>query len=110
VNPTPKDLMRDCFTECSGCGTPVLKSNDPCWECVKARARTATVNRGRCTCPAKLKRPRNVDVGHRAWVACDRCLGTIRQLPDPPRKWRGFPRNGPGVVPRASSGPVASWR
>lgn len=26
-----------------------------------------------------------------------------------PRKWRGYPRNGPGVIPRASSGAVCTW-
>jgi predicted amidophosphoribosyltransferase len=83
--PNVKDVIEAGYVKCSGCGTPTLAWTDPCWECVKARARTAT-NRGRCTCPAKLKRPRPVDVGHRAWLACDRCLGVIKNLPDPPRR------------------------
>lgn len=49
-------------------------------ECVKARAR-ATTGGGRCKCGRKA-RPRDVRTSGRCWVACDRCLGTIRRLPD----------------------------
>lgn len=82
--PNVKDVIEAGYAKCSGCGTPTLAWNDPCWECVKARAKAAHTHR--CTCPAKLKRPREVSNGIRRWVACDRCLGTINQLPDPPRR------------------------
>ena len=108
MTPTPKEIMASHFSSCEGCGRPVMLGHNPCWECVKARARTVG-NRGRCTCPKTLKRPREVSTSIRAWLACDRCLGTIKSLPDPPKKWRGYPRNGPGVIPRASSGPPCSW-
>jgi hypothetical protein len=71
---------------CDGCGKVLSPVGDfgytVCMECTKARARTVG-NRGRCTCPKKLKRPRAVTNRIRAWEACDRCLGTIRALPDP---------------------------
>lgn len=71
---------------CEGCGKDfrnLLDSHAICTECVKARHR-AVINRGRCTCRKKDKRPREVSAGRRRWVACDRCLGQIEALPDLP--------------------------
>lgn len=65
--------------KCSACGeAAVWLGADPCFPCVKARAKTVA-NHGRCTCPKKLKRPRPVSTGIRSWIACDRCLGAIAQ-------------------------------
>lgn len=65
--------------KCTACQvTEVLPGMDPCWGCVKARAKTAFSHR--CTCPAKLKRPRTIVTRSRSWLGCDRCLGSIRNL------------------------------
>lgn len=85
MNATAAEVMAEHFEKCEGCGQPVMRSNNPCWECVKARARAAVTRR--CSC-GKKRRERAVDVGFGAWVSCDRCLGTVRQLPDPPRRPR----------------------
>jgi hypothetical protein len=49
-----------------------------CWGCVKARAKTATTGRGRCTCGRKAV----IEIQTRPWLgrtetreACNRCLG-----------------------------------
>lgn len=65
---------------CEGCGMPTWATNNPCWECVKARARAATTG-GRCKCGRK-RRERVVETRVRCWVSCERCLGVVRQLPD----------------------------
>ena len=49
-----------------------------CMGCVKARHRAAISHK--CSCPKKLKRPREVTNKIRQWIACDRCLGAIKQL------------------------------
>lgn len=50
-----------------------------CMECVKARAKVASGNK-RCVCTKRFQRPRTVETKHRSWVACDRCLGVVKQL------------------------------
>lgn len=64
---------------CSVCGQPRGFLGDPCMACVRARHK-AVVNGGRCSCPKSMKKPRTVSNGNRTWVACDRCLGSIKQL------------------------------
>lgn len=66
---------------CSVCGKPgglVVLDGGPCMPCVRARHRAAITHR--CSCgsqriPAPLAR-----IGSRSWIACNRCLGTIRQV------------------------------
>lgn len=66
---------------CDGCGQTTFAWLQPCLPCVKARAKVATVGRGRCTCPKHLKRPTDLKrIGSRSWIACNRCLGQIRQV------------------------------
>jgi len=76
---------------CEGCGTPlgVIEGQrwQVCLDCTKARHRAA-MNGQRCTCGAK-RNERVVTTPNRAWVACDRCLGVVRNLPDPVRTPRG---------------------
>ena len=65
---------------CSACGDhPVFRWADPCMDAVKARHRAAVTHK--CSCGRKA-RPREVGTvpGGRRWIACDRCLGTIKQL------------------------------
>lgn len=66
--------------KCPVCDTnAVTHPTQICMGCVMARAKTATTG-GRCRCPKTLKNPRTVTTRSRSWVACDRCLGTIKQL------------------------------
>ena len=65
---------------CEGCGNESF--HWVCMPCVKARAKAAMTKK--CTC-GKQKRPVFKKTSWRAWESCLRCLGTIRQLPDPPR-------------------------
>lgn len=62
---------------CTGCGTPVVLY-DVCFDCVKARAKTAGT--GRCTCG----RRKNPTTQTRPWLGrtetrqvCNRCLGAV---------------------------------
>lgn len=72
---------------CTACLKPKLVDGyDVCFTCTKARH--AAVMRRKCVCRKADKRPRKVDLGFRAFETCDRCLGTIRHLPDPPRRRR----------------------
>jgi hypothetical protein len=50
-----------------------------CMECVQVRARVASGNK-RCPCRGRKQKPQTVETRSRSWVACDRCLGTIKQL------------------------------
>jgi hypothetical protein len=63
---------------CEGCGKTLggLEATmwTVCMPCTRARARTATVNHGRCTC-GRRARLRPVEHLGRKWQACDRCLG-----------------------------------
>lgn len=71
---------------CEGCGKElgVLEALywAVCMDCTKARHR-AFCKGGRCTCGRK-RREREVANGTskyaRRWIACDRCLGSVRQL------------------------------
>lgn len=49
----------------------------PSMDTVRARHRAALSKR--CSC-GKLRHPETKSVGSRVWVACKRCLGTIRQI------------------------------
>jgi hypothetical protein len=49
-----------------------------CLPCTVARHKA--VVKKKCCCRKVDKRPRTIDVKFRGWVACDRCLGTIKQL------------------------------
>jgi len=49
-----------------------------CMDCTRARAR-CVANHHRCTCGRK-GRARIIRTSFRSWVACERCLGTVRQL------------------------------
>jgi hypothetical protein len=76
-------------THCDGCGielTAVDRAGNwtVCFDCTKARARSFGNGR-RCVCGRKRARPRVVRQFPRVWESCDRCLGTIRQLPDDKR-------------------------
>jgi hypothetical protein len=64
---------------CVGCGkelSPVWDAQGP--DCTKARAR-AVENHHRCACGRK-RRERIIRTAIRSWVACVRCLGTVRQI------------------------------
>lgn len=63
--------------KCSACG--IDSWHDICLSCVRARARVACGSK-RCSCPKALKRERVIKTASRSWVACDRCLGSVRQL------------------------------
>jgi hypothetical protein len=66
---------------CDGCGKE-LGVFDALWtvcmECTRARHR-ACVSGGKCTCGRK-RVERTIVTRVRSWIACDRCLGTVRQL------------------------------
>lgn len=64
-------------TECTACGKPSW--HDVCMACVIQRHKTV-LNRGKCTCRKAEQRPREVGNNIRRWIACDRCLGSIKQL------------------------------
>lgn len=67
-------------TRCEGCGTPLGAWEAHwrvCMDCTKARARAAFG--GRCRCGRK-RRERLVGARFRSWVACDRCLGAVRNV------------------------------
>ena len=70
-------------TDCQGCLAPLHPMErgywTVCFPCTRARHK-AVLARGRCVCHARERRPRQVSNGSRAWIACDRCLGSIRQL------------------------------
>jgi hypothetical protein len=80
--------MKEAAMKCEGCEgelnpmEALLAAGDRvavCMECVKARARAAMTHR--CGC-GKKKRPTGV-LGRprqRQWIACHRCLGTIKQV------------------------------
>lgn len=64
---------------CSGCGKEASpldmgRYGIVCFECVKARQRSAV--KGRCVCGTK-RRPRQVITANRRITSCDRCLCTI---------------------------------
>lgn len=71
--------------KCHGCGEVISivdqrEGYSVCLDCTKAR-QAAVMAHGACKCAAK----RNPDaririVGSRKWIACNRCLGTVRQL------------------------------
>jgi len=68
---------------CEGCGAEmgVVEAMrwGVCLPCTMARAKAATTG-GKCKCGRK-RRPREASNGlGRRWLACDRCLGSIRQL------------------------------
>jgi hypothetical protein len=65
---------------CEACQSPLGPFDtgySVCMACARARHRAAVTHR--CVC-GRLRRPRTVSTGIRTWVACDRCLGTIRQI------------------------------
>lgn len=71
---------------CTGCGKSIYSfASDPCWDCVKARARTVCVNRGRCKCGRKCREGAPIVAYRingrdgRTFTKCGRCLGTVRQ-------------------------------
>ena len=68
---------------CPVCGEPAdlfaIADGGPCMDCVRARAASVAAN-GRCRCPKAKQQPRTVTTRSRSWVACDRCLGSIRQI------------------------------
>jgi hypothetical protein len=77
---------------CEGCGKAlgVVEAMhwSVCFSCTRARAK-AVANCGRCTCRKAERRERLIEVrrkedghsaGYRAWIACDRCLGTVRSV------------------------------
>ena len=67
---------------CEGCGkelNPVFDAQwSVCMDCTRARAR-AVANHHRCVCGRK-RRERTIVTAVRSWIACNRCLGTVRQL------------------------------
>lgn len=73
------------YTDCEGCAQRIITPGERamgwevCLDCTKARARAAFTRR--CTC-GRRARPTGVKgrPGARQWVACERCLGTIRQV------------------------------
>ena len=60
---------------CEGCGKQSF--HNVCWDCVKARHRA--VMKKKCGC-GRQRRERLVQTAARKWVACDRCLGPVRQV------------------------------
>jgi hypothetical protein len=65
---------------CAGCNNPLGPFDagyTVCMACTRARHRAAVTHR--CAC-GKLRRPRQLSHLGRVWTACDRCLGTIRQV------------------------------
>lgn len=67
---------------CPVCNGPGYGMGDICMGCVRARAKTATTGRGKCSCGSKKIPGPEVSVGGRygrAWIPCERCLGSIRQ-------------------------------
>lgn len=72
---------------CDGCGDELSTLEalqwSVCLPCTRARHRAAV--HGKCTCGRK-RRERIVSTSVRAWVACDRCLGVVRALPDSMRR------------------------
>mgnify|MGYP001377201409 CR=1 FL=1 len=71
--------------DCTGCGKSIWRwAGDPCWDCVKARARAATTG-GRCKCGNKRKEGAPIVAYRingrdgRTFTKCGRCLGTVRQ-------------------------------
>ena len=72
---------------CEGCDRAIYSFAGPvCLACCKARHR-AVLNSGRCTCGRRARPTRKGrivmfgrrDIG-RKWIACLRCLGTIKQF------------------------------
>jgi hypothetical protein len=70
---------------CSGCGGELdmmgmLSAHKVCWDCVKARQKTATTGM-KCKCPKSKKRPftatRKILGRTSSRVTCLRCLGAI---------------------------------
>jgi len=67
---------------CEGCGKPLGPMDvgyTVCFECTKARAKTACTG-GRCHCGRKARPGSPRRVYSRSWIPCHRCLGTIRQV------------------------------
>jgi hypothetical protein len=65
---------------CEGCGCalgPLDIGYSVCLACTRARHRAVLMRK--CCCGHR-RRPRHVSTPWRAWIACDRCLGTIRQV------------------------------
>jgi hypothetical protein len=65
---------------CDGCLCPLGPLDagySVCMACTRARHRAAVTHR--CSC-GRLRRPRQVSHLGRVWIACDRCLGTSRQI------------------------------
>ena len=72
--------LSDFGVSCEGCGRTVLRINNPCLDCCKARCASVAAN-GKCKCGAKRKPDKRVRKAHnRKWIHCNRCLGTITQL------------------------------
>jgi hypothetical protein len=66
--------------QCDGCNSPLGPLDieySVCMPCTCARHRA--VLKRRCCC-GRLRRPRRVSTGSRTWIACDRCLGTVKQI------------------------------
>jgi hypothetical protein len=59
--------------------------NGPSMATIRARQKAAFSKK--CSC-GKLRDPANKTNGQRNWIACLRCFGTIKQLPDTPLKYR----------------------
>jgi hypothetical protein len=69
---------------CDGCGSKLRPTDYPytvCLPCTSARARSFA-RRGVCVCKRRERRETEVMgiKGQRQWVACHRCLGTVRQV------------------------------
>ena len=67
-------------TKCEGCLQKIYSFAGPvCFDCCKARARTAFTHR--CSCGRKRRLNLEVHkIGSRKWQTCFRCLGTAKQL------------------------------
>jgi hypothetical protein len=65
---------------CDGCQCtlgPFDLGYSVCMACTRAPHRAAVTHR--CPCGI-LRRPRQVSHLGRVWIACDRCLATVRQI------------------------------
>jgi hypothetical protein len=69
--------------ECEGClealdGISIIGGYRVCMPCTQARHKA--VLRRKCVCRKAQRRPKQCKAGSRKWVACLRCLGSVRQL------------------------------
>lgn len=67
------------YKVCEGCTGLMLDLNYAvCWECTKAR-HNAVLSR-KCVCRKIDRKEKLCQTGSRQWLACQRCLGVIKQL------------------------------